>query len=117
LESSDEIITEILLEHYSPFKNHDDKAVTYHICLLHEAGYISGGVFISGDDGSNMDFATLQLTWEGHEFLEILKDKEVLNQIISLNEKGLKSMSFDVIKDIAKKLIETKAKKLLGLGN
>jgi hypothetical protein len=115
LEDSDSIVTEIMLENYSPFPTYTDYLVTYHVFLLHEAGYITGGVFMDDYD-CNMNFATLQLTWQGHEFLAVLKDKEIINRIISLNKKGFANMSFDVIKDVAKKLIETKAEKLLGIG-
>jgi Hypothetical protein (DUF2513) len=114
LEDSDTVYTEILLESYSPFPDYTDDVVSYHLTLMHEAGYIQGHIAIE-NDAHIVDWGELQLTWHGHEFLSILKDKEVLNKLASISNDGLTSMSFSVIKEIAKKLIENKAEKLLGL--
>jgi hypothetical protein len=113
-ENSDTIFTEILLEKYSPFPNYSDEAVSYHLELLFEAEYVTGH-FVVTNDFHRMDWGEVKLTWQGHEFLSLLKNKEVINKITSLSKDGLTSMSFSVLKDVAKKLIESKAEKLLGL--
>jgi hypothetical protein len=114
LEASETVYTEILLESYSPFPSYQDEVISYHIELMFEADYIKGH-FVVENDVHIMDWGELKLTWQGHEFLSLLKDKEVLNKITSLSKEGLSSMSFAVLKDIAKKLIESKAEALLGL--
>lgn len=114
LENSDTIFTEILLENYSPFPNYPDEVVSYHLELLFEAEYVTG-LFVVTNDVHKMDWSETKLTWQGHEFLSLLKNKEVINKITSLSKDGLSSMSLGVLKDVAKKLIESKAEKLLGL--
>ncbi len=111
-EDSETIYTEILLEQYSPFPDYTDDVISYHIELMIEGGYLQGH-FIVQNDAHIM----LQLTWDGHEFLSLLKDKEVINKIMSVSKEGLNTMSFGVLKDIAKKLIESKAERLLGLSS
>ncbi|WP_259066495.1 DUF2513 domain-containing protein [Mucilaginibacter sp. X4EP1] len=114
LENSDTVFTEILLENYSPFPNYPDEVVSYHLELLFEASYVVGH-FVVENDAHIMDWGEIKLTWQGHEFLSLLKDKEILNKITSLSKDGLTTMSFSALKDVAKKLIESKAEKLLGL--
>ena len=64
-----------------------------------------------------MDWGELKPTWDGYEFWSLLEDKQVINKIISLSKEGLTTMSFGVLKDIAKKIIESKADRLLGLSS
>jgi hypothetical protein len=48
--------------------------VGYHLRMLVEEG------FLTGDDGSGMmheDWYNLQLAWQGHEFLDTLREKTV----------------------------------------
>ena len=64
-----------------------------------------------------MDWGELKPTWDGYEFWSLLEDKQVINKIMSLSKEGLTTMSFGVLKDIAKKIIESKADRLLGLSS
>lgn len=96
------------------FPNFTGIQVTYHLELLTEAGYLKGDV-LKAEGSDKLFWADVELTWAGHEFLDILKDKEVINKVMSLSKNGITSLSFDLIKDVAKKLIETKAEKFLGL--
>lgn len=48
-----------------------DNEITYHVLLLHEAGLIDA---IDVSRGSIIQYKPRRLTWEGHEFLEAVRD-------------------------------------------
>lgn len=48
--------------------------VSYHVMLLHEAGFIVGED-LSSDDG--LEWLPKRLTYRGHEFLDTVRDGEV----------------------------------------
>lgn len=88
--------------------------ITYHIQLIIESGYLKGKLIIP-EDSEEAIIAFVELTWEGHEFLQVLKDKEVLSKVLSLTKEGFTSLSFDLVKSLTKQLIQTKAQKYLGI--
>lgn len=114
IEDSPTIQTSIDLSDSSPINGYDTLQISYHLRLLHEAGYIKGNMILP--EGTEVYYiAFLEMTWAGHEFLQILKDKEILSKITKLSKDGITNLSFDLVKDIAKKLIQTKAEKYLGI--
>lgn len=74
----------------------------YHYFQLFDAGYIS----------SANNFQCGKLTYEGHKYLDNIRDKSAWDK---LKDSGLSSMSLDVAKDLAKEVITSLAKKKLGL--
>ena len=60
--------TELNLEGREPLD------VSYHVMLLHEAGFIVGQD-LSSDDG--LEWLPKRLTYKGHEFLDTVRDGEV----------------------------------------
>jgi hypothetical protein len=86
-------------------EGYDSKLISYHISILFEAGLINGEA-ITSQTGRIYDVLPFRLTWEGHEFLENLKDHsrwEKIKQIVT--QKG-GNFSFELIKKLAFKLAE-----------
>lgn len=90
-------------------KNDDDKRRYYkhyeHVALLMEAGLVEGqscGVFVSGGVPSMRfnAYNPYRLTWQGHEFLDSIRDENVWNKIqTQAVDKGA-TLSFEVIKEL-----------------
>lgn len=53
----------------------DPRQVSYHLMLLHEAGFVLAEDLISTDD--ELAWGARRLTYAGHEFLDTVRDGEV----------------------------------------
>ncbi len=86
------------IEGYNP------EVVSYHIYIMEEAGLIEATCFKSSN--APIRCIASSLTWDGHEFLDKIKNEtiwvKVKNQI---KTKGL-DLSFEVIKIAATKVVE-----------
>lgn len=81
----------------------DFEIVGYHMQIMQEAGLIEARVS-EALGGATHVFAS-RLTWEGHEFLDRIRDQTLWNRVkASAREKGL-APSFDVITAIATTLV------------
>ena len=79
------------------------KEVSYHIMLLHEAGLVEA-VDFSTLSGS--DWKPTRLTWQGHEFLEAVKDynrwnkvKDAMSQVGGFVYEVAKQVALSLLKD------------------
>ena len=79
---------------------HSIEEINYHVRLLTEAGFVRGNI---GPIYSSIS----KLTWQGHEFLDSIKDKDVW-QKTKERVKGLPGVALSVIGDIAKAEIKKK---------
>lgn len=76
------------------------EVVAYHCSLLHDAQLVSSYVSRYADDRLYA-FYVGRLTWEGHEFLDKIKNDTVWNKTLKvIKEKGL-PLALDTVKDIA----------------
>lgn len=84
------------------FQDIDSDTAAYHMRLLLEASLIVG----SCRDALGPPLCRARhLTWEGHEFLDKIKNESIWRKIkATAREKGV-DLSFAVIKDLAKALI------------
>jgi len=82
----------------------DMKTIAYHCQLLHDGGFISDyGAQFTDDELSS--FGVSSLTWQGHEFLDKIRDETVWKKTKStITKKGL-PMAIDVVKDVAAAII------------
>jgi predicted transcriptional regulator len=71
--------------------------VSYHIILLHEAGLIDA-VNFSSKEGPR--YFPTRLTWQGHEFLEAIKDDTRWNKVKSIMEKA-GGFAYEIAKVVA----------------
>ena len=80
------------------------EVVSYHIRLLIEAGLIHGEC--SRTIGTPLSCLAYALTWEGHEFLDQVRDEKSWNSVVRVaRDKGL-SLSFEIIKAVVGELAE-----------
>ena len=80
----------------------DEKAAeaSYHVELLINAGLIDGQMVKTLGPGVNAFFAD-RLTWEGHEFLDVIRSDTVWKKTKKkFADKGI-SMTIDLVKEVA----------------
>ena len=99
IEESDELVIYCLeIEGYSLTQT------SYHCKLLYEAGLVSDYDSRSYDDEIS-EFGVGQLTWEGHDYLEKIRDDTRWNKIKAyITEKAL-PFTIDIVKDILPAII------------
>lgn len=84
---------------------YEQKLVDYHIQIMYEAGLINAEVAATAA-GRIYDAIPFRLTWEGHEFLDNIKDKARWKKIKqTIKDKG-GSFAFELVKKLAYKLAE-----------
>lgn len=78
--------------------------VAYHCKLLHDAGFIDE--YNDGYADNKIEYFTAgMLTWEGHDFLDKVRENTVWNKTKSvITEKGL-PMILDVVKEVSTAII------------
>lgn len=83
-------------------ESYDATLIKYHIHLLNQAGLIDA---VIQRDSANEIYATdvFELTWDGHEFLDSIKNERVWNKVIEFVKKKGGDMSFSVLKELAVK--------------
>ncbi|MGH0678668.1 DUF2513 domain-containing protein [Bacillus luti] len=82
----------------------DRKTAVYHLNLLEQAGFTENKIFYA--DSSPM-WIHSTLTWDGHEFLDAIKNDTVWNKLKqTIAEKG-GNIPFEVMKGLAVKIATT----------
>src|SRR3989344_5432467 len=86
---------------------------SYHVELLLEAGLIYGQMSKTmGRHAQN--FLAQRLTWQGHEFLDAIRSDTVWNKTKTSFVKGGLSMTFDLVKEVAKDVAVAYLKSTIG---
>ena len=78
--------------------------VAYHCKLLHEAGLIKDCKIIYASNRI-VSFGVSSLTWEGHDFLDKIREETIWNKTKGLIKDKALPMTLDVIKEIATAVI------------
>lgn len=103
----------------------EEEVVGYHLKLLYQAGFIEAEIFrgkeglahskkIQRDEDYIVYVKPWSLTWEGHEYLDTMRDPEIWKMTKdSVKEVG--SFSLDTLKSVAKGFIKTKLKQHTGI--
>lgn len=87
-------------------EDYSTEELAYHCKLLYDAGLIAD-CKIKYADGHVWTFGVGSLTWEGHDFLDKIREDTVWNRIKeTIKSKGL-PMILDVIKNVASAEITT----------
>jgi hypothetical protein len=85
------------------FPDEDVDVIAYHVELLGEAGLIQIGLHHE-QGGGVTHFHIWRLTWEGHEFLDSIRNDSIWQKTKdTFSHQGI-SMSFDMVKAVALKL-------------
>ena len=75
--------------------------ISYHVMQLDQAGFLKA---IDCSTMEGMDWKASSLTWDGHEFLDAIRNEAVWNKIKeTVKDKG-GSISFEVLKALALQL-------------
>lgn len=83
----------------SDIKGTAPEVVNYHLQLLKEAGLVKGSCSNYLDGSTECHIS--QLTWNGHEFLDAIRNQTAWHKTLTvLRDKGL-DLSFDTIKAAA----------------
>lgn len=84
---------------------YDQDLIQYHLQIMFEAGLVNCEP-VKSDGGRIYKVIPFRLTWDGHEFLDNIKDNARWNVIKSkVKEKG-GAFSFDLIKKLAIQLAQ-----------
>lgn len=90
-------------------ENYDRSTINYHLTLLKGAGLIKAEEIPIMN--SQNEFYPIELTWEGHDFLDAARNDTIWKQAKAfMKDKGM-GLSFDVLKGV----LILKAKQELGL--
>jgi hypothetical protein len=97
-----------LIEGKSP---HEAEVILYHIDLLNRAGYLTGNALSMG---GHKIWENLDLTWQGHEFVDAVRNPETWTKTKE-GARKIGSWSVDLLLDMAKAYAKHLAKEKLGL--
>lgn len=75
----------------------DKEALIYNAGLMKEAGLIEG-VPLRGSNGKLVQFAITKLTWEGHDFLDSIRDEKLWKKAKDSVMNPAASFTFDILK-------------------
>lgn len=77
----------------------------YHLNLLKEKGYINVKIFYA--DNIPYFISGCSLTWEGHEFLDSIRNDTVWNKVMDTLKQEGGSITLEILKSFALKISET----------
>lgn len=80
-------------------QGYDTTTISYHVMLMHEAGYIEAIDCSSHDEPCA--WQPTRLTWEGHEFLEAARDDGIWKKALAV----MKDKSGGIVVDVLKELL------------
>lgn len=88
--------------------------VAYHCSILYEGGYIYD--YKAQYDGNGVySFGVGRLTWEGHDFLDKIREDTIWKKTKeTISDKGL-PFAFDIVKSISTEIITGVVKGFVGL--
>src|SRR5690349_5645556 len=81
-----------------------DLEIGYHMILLHEAGYLRCEIERTKSSNRVIKVHPFSLTWQGHDFLDAARNDKVWKKALSLGQKKLGSLPFDVLNSLLLKL-------------
>jgi DNA-binding transcriptional ArsR family regulator len=83
----------------------DKQKFSYHVKLLLDAGYIEGSI-AEDSNWLPVDAVVKDVTWSGHEFIEVMKDdtvwEKVKTSIIDTGKSWSMDILFELLKDAAR---------------
>lgn len=96
-------------------EGHDVSSLKYHLNLMYQAGLLNAEAVTSSTNTSRLIYVIpFDLTWEGHEFLETVRDPEIWRKA-KANGKTAGTASIEFIWSIAKALVLSAIKEKTGL--
>ena len=99
--------------HLSDFPPDKANEYSYHAELLLEAGLVEGQMHRTMRQEAQT-FMIRRLTWEGHEFLDTIRNDNVWSKTKKSFVKGGLSMTFDLVKGVATDVAAAFLKQTIG---
>lgn len=99
-------------------ENVEVDTITYHVRILEEAGFIDASFDTPDTNGIYYVNRVNHITWEGHEFFDSLKNKELWNQFVGYlkgESKELGTMPLKTMMELFKLFVKNIFEKKLGL--
>ncbi len=88
--------------------------IAYHCAILYEGGYVFN-YKVQYSDNKVHYFEVGRLTWEGHEFLDKIREESIWNDTKNaIKEKGL-PLVFDIVKSMSTGIITQVINSYLGM--
>lgn len=85
-----------------PIPGYDALTIKYHLVLLHDSGYLRCEPVRSSTSERVIYVLPYDLTWDGHEFLDKIRNPHVWDEVIAdIKEKGFVSASVEMVKRLA----------------
>lgn len=95
-------------------ENYDNLKIAYHCKILNEAGLIDHYSAQYADD-SLYSFSVGSLTWEGHDFLDKIREDTTWNNVKKIIKNKALPFTLEVAKTIATNLLAVSMKAALNL--
>ena len=83
-----------------PIEGYDDLSIRYHLVLMHDAGLLRCEASMS-KTGRVISVLPFELTWEGHEFLEKVRNDTVWRKVCEVITSKGGSFAFSVVNQLA----------------
>ena len=84
-----------------PIDGYDKSTIKYHLVLLHDAGLLRCEPVQSSTSERIIYVIPFDLTWEGHEFLDKVKNETVWRKIRKVIAARGGSLAFNVVNELA----------------
>lgn len=92
---------------------HSQQKIRYHIWLLHSAGLVDASIFYADNE---VYTATIKgLTWDGQDFLDVMREPNVFKQAKQAINEAVGSTTFEVVKQTCTVVATSLIKQNLGL--
>lgn len=81
---------------------YDDNIVAYNVRRMYEAGLLDAETVTSSTTGTRLiNVLPFGITWEGHEFLDSMRDEKVVNTVRKRLGNTLSQVPFTLIREMA----------------
>ena len=86
-----------------PIEGYNDSTIKGHLILLYEAGFLRCENIKSSTSDRIIYVIPFDLTWNGHEFLDKIRDRSIWGKVKGIIESRGGSLAFHVINELATK--------------
>lgn len=97
-----------------PMRGHSVSTIQYHLNLIYQAGLINGEPIKSTTSDRIISVLPFDLTWQGHEFLDAVRDPEIWRRA-KAGAASAGTASIEFIWGMAKSLISNAIKQKTGV--
>jgi len=84
-----------------PIDGYDKSTIKYHLVLLHDAGLLRCEPIKSSTSDRVIYVIPFDLTWDGHEFLDKVRNETVWRKILEVIASKGGSVAFSVVNELA----------------